>query len=49
MRFFYVIMKKYVLVTWPDIQEYMERPSYPEECYFDPQKDVWFVPEEWTK
>jgi hypothetical protein len=42
-------MKKYVLVTWPDIQEYMEHEGYPEECGFDPVTNVWFIPEDWIK
>jgi hypothetical protein len=44
-----MIDSKYVLVKWPEIQEYMDRSDYPEECYFDPEKDVWFIPEFWVK
>ena len=38
---------KYIRVEWPDIQEYMDKPYYPEDVYFDPKKNVWFVPEEY--
>ena len=38
---------KYILVEWPEIQDYMDNPDYPDKCYFDPDKNVWFVPEEW--
>ena len=24
---------KYVKVEWPEIQDYMDNPEYPEECY----------------
>ena len=40
-------MTKYKKVLWPEIQDYMNHPDYPEECYFDPKKDCWFIPEEW--
>ena len=42
-----VMSTKYVMVDWPDIQQYMEHPDYPEYCYYDPKKDVWFIPETW--
>ena len=38
---------KYVLVDCPEIQQYMEHPNYKEEVYYDSEKGVWFVPEEW--
>ena len=38
---------RYILVEWPDIQDYMDNPDYPEKCYFDPNKNVWFIPETW--
>ena len=38
---------KYVKIEWPEIQDYMDNPDYPEKCYFDPDKNVWFIPEEW--
>lgn len=37
---------KYELVTWPEIQDYMESPRYPTDVYFDPDKNAWFVPED---
>lgn len=38
---------RYLKVEWPEIQEYMDHPDYPKECYFDPNKNVWFIPEDW--
>ena len=38
---------KYIKVQWPEIQDYMDKPDYPDESYFDPQKNSWFIPEEW--
>lgn len=38
---------KYIKVEWPEIQDYMDNPDYPEECFFDPKKNVWFIPEWW--
>ena len=38
---------KYVMVGWPEIQDYMDNPDYPEECYYDPVENVWFIPENW--
>jgi len=38
---------KYVKVEWPEIQDYMSNPEYNEECYFDPLKNCWFIPEDW--
>ena len=40
---------KYVKVEWPEIQDYMDNPNYPEECYFDPKKNCWFIPEDWEQ
>ena len=42
-----VMSTKYVMIDWPDIQQYMEHPNYPEDCYYDPKRDVWFIPETW--
>ena len=39
---------KYIKVEWPEIQDYMNNPEYDEECYFDPLKNCWFVPESWS-
>lgn len=38
---------KYIMVEWPEIQDYMNNIDYPEKCYFDPEKNVWFIPEDW--
>lgn len=38
---------RYIKVEWPEIQDYMDNPNYSEECYFDSQKNCWFIPEEW--
>jgi len=38
---------KYIKVEWPEIQDYMSNPEYNEECYFDPRKNCWFIPENW--
>lgn len=38
---------KYIKIEWIEIQNYMERPDYPINCYYDPQKNVWFIPENW--
>lgn len=39
----------YKLVTWPDIQDYMIKyPDYKEKTFFDADKNVWLVPEEWV-
>ena len=40
---------KYIKVEWPEIQDYMDNPGYPEECYFDPNKNSWFIPEQWEE
>lgn len=39
-------MEKYIKIDWPEIQEYMDDPNYPEEFYFDPDKNAWFVSED---
>jgi hypothetical protein len=38
---------RYIKVEWPEIQDYMNNPKYSEECYFDPDKNCWFIPEYW--
>lgn len=38
---------KYILIGWPEIQDYMNNPNYPDDCYFDPVENVWFIPEDW--
>mgnify|MGYP007022113537 CR=1 FL=1 len=41
------IIMKDVKIGWPEIQDYMNNPDYPEECYFDPSKNCWFIPDTW--
>ena len=38
---------KYILIGWPEIQDYINNPNYPYDCYFDPIENVWFIPEDW--
>lgn len=38
---------KYILIGWPEIQDYINNPNYPDDCYFDPIENVWFIPEDW--
>lgn len=38
---------KYIKLEWPEIQDYMDNLDYPEECYYDSFKNVWFIPEDW--
>lgn len=38
-------MEKYVVVDWPAIQDFMDHKDYPKEVGFDPEKNIWFVPE----
>lgn len=40
-------MKKYIELDWPEIQDYMTNPGYPEEVGFDPQRNKWYIPEKW--
>lgn len=42
-------MRKYIIIKWPEIQPYMNNPDYAEDCYYDPQKDVWLIPEDWKE
>ena len=39
----------YELVEWPDIQLFMEDDNYADRVGFDPDKNVWFVPEDMIK
>lgn len=39
-------MKKYMLVMWPEIQDFMGNPDYNNKVYYDSEKDVYFVPED---
>lgn len=38
-------MRKYITIEWPEIQKYQELDNFSEVGY-DPEKDVWFVPED---
>lgn len=38
---------KYIALEWPEIQDYMGRQDYGLLSYYDPQKDVYFIPENW--
>ena len=38
---------KYIKVTWPEIQDYMNHSDYQKEVSYDPDKDCWFIPENW--
>ena len=38
---------KYIAVKWPEIQDYMNHPDYPEKCFYDSNKDIYFIPEDW--
>lgn len=40
-------MIKYILVEWPEIQDYMNREDYGIDSYYDSEKDVYFIPEDW--
>lgn len=36
---------KYVIIGWPEIQDYMNNPEFNKEIYFDPSKNCYFIPE----
>lgn len=38
---------RYIKIDWPEIQDYMHYPGYPDEVGFDSKKNCWFIPEEW--
>jgi len=38
---------KYIMVIWPEIQDYMNLEGYPELVYYDPMANCWFIPEDW--
>ena len=40
---------KYIRIDWPEIQDYMNNPGWPDEAGFDPEKNCWFIPEEWEE
>lgn len=37
----------YIKLEWPEIQDYMVRDNFSDYSYYDPLKDVWFIPESW--
>ena len=39
-------MIKYIAVEWPEYQIFMEHPQFREECYFCPDVDLYFIPED---
>ena len=38
-------MTKYIAVEWPEYQIFMEHPQFREECYFCPDANLYFIPE----
>lgn len=43
--------EKYIIVDWPEIQDFMEYPEYREECYVcnligKPEVEGWAIPED---
>lgn len=38
---------KYIKVGWPEIQDYMEFDDFRERVGFDPNKNCWFIPEDY--
>ena len=38
---------KYIKVGWPEIQDYMEFDDFREKVGFDPNKNCWFIPEDY--
>ena len=38
-------MIKYIAVEWPEYQIFMEHPQFREECYFCPDANLYFIPE----
>lgn len=36
---------KYIAFTWPEYHKYMGENWFREECYFDPTKDTYLIPE----
>lgn len=38
---------KYIVAGWPEIQDYMNNPDYPDDCLFDSEKNEWAIPEDW--
>ena len=38
-------MDKYIAVSWPDYQDFMEYPGFREECYYCADHNIYFIPE----
>ena len=45
MKLDYTKMIKYIAVEWPEYQIFMEHPQFREECYFCPDANLYFIPE----
>ena len=39
------MVTKYIALEWPEIQYLMDNPKW-EDVGFDPNKNIWFVPED---
>lgn len=39
-------MTKYIYVEWPEYQIFMEHPGFEEDCYYCPDSNVYFIPED---
>lgn len=39
-------MTKYIYVEWPEYQMFMEHSEFVEKCYYCPDSDAYFVPED---
>lgn len=39
------MITKYIALEWPDIQAFMDNPKW-KDVGFDPNKNIWFVPED---
>lgn len=39
-------MTKYVCVEWPEYQIFMEHPRFEDDCYYCPDSDMYFIPED---
>ena len=41
---FITMAQKYIALSWPDYQEYMEEEWFGEETYYDFNRDVYLIP-----
>ena len=39
-------MTKYIAVEWPEYQAYMEHPRFREDCYYNSDNNIYFIPED---